>query len=356
MAVIGVNGSGKTSLLDAFSLLSASAEGNLSKKLSELGGISNILTRGKSEVMEFSLEAKTLEESFLKYEIRLATQGAGHAVIYDTLRHYDDFCNEQILLIDSLDGVACYRKLDRGENYAVEDTFIDSGETALSQVPKTFTHSELFRRILANTVKYQPIDVGPRSYVRLPQQMNPTFDPGMNGEDLLPFLYNIRETSQDKFEIITDTMRAAFPDFKEFGFPPVAAGMLTMTWKDSNFTRPLYINELSDGTLRFLWLASLLQSPTLPSIMMIDEPDISLHPQQMNLLVDLMREASGRTRLVIATHSDRIVRFVKPEELMVFDIDEEGGTSATYADSFDLEKWLSKYRLDELWSMGHLTL
>jgi predicted ATPase len=68
----------------------------------------------------------------------------------------------------------------------------------------------------------------------------------------------------------------------------------------------------------------------------------------MRLLVNLMREASARTRLVIATHSDRLIRFLEPKELMVFDIDENGETSAAYADSFDPERWLSKYKLGEL--------
>ena len=353
MTVIGVNGVGKTSLLDAFSLLSASAEGNLSKRLSELGGIGNILTRGKSGAMDFSVNMDISNHERFEYILQLVPQGAAYSIVSEVFNQWQGESPNWEKGSDSFDSHSSF--VTRKDNTLQFNVLADD-ETTLSQIPDAYKTAKTCRRILASTIKYHTIDVGPRSHVRLPQQMKPAADPGMNGEDLIPFLYNIRESSQDKFEIITDTMKAAFPDFKEFGFPPVAAGMLTMTWKDRNFSRPLYVNELSDGTLRFLWLASLLQSPILPSITMIDEPDVSLHPEQMRLLVDLMREASSRTRLVIATHSDRIVRFVKPEELMVFDIDEEGGTSAAYADSFDLESWLSKYRLDELWSMGHLTL
>ena len=74
----------------------------------------------------------------------------------------------------------------------------------------------------------------------------------------------------------------------------------------------------------------------------------------MHILVDLMREASTRTQLIIATHSDRFVRFLKPEELIIFDLDENGCTVANHGDSLDLEKWLFEYRLDELWMMGQL--
>jgi predicted ATPase len=184
--------------------------------------------------------------------------------------------------------------------------------------------------------------------------MRPATSPGINGEDMVPYLYYLRETSKEKFEIITDSLKAAFPDFVEFGFPPVAAGMLAMTWKDENFTKPLYIHELSEGSLRFLWLVSLLQSSALSAVTLIDEPDVSLHPELMRILIDLMREASERTQLIVATHSDRFVRFLDPHELKIFDLDENGCTKVTDAETLDLEKWLSEYRLDDLWSMGCL--
>jgi len=356
--IIGVNGVGKTSLLDAFSLLFASADGNLEKKLSALGGIANILTREKADALEFSVGIEIPNGAILKYKLNVTSQGMGYSITNEELfesRHQNQ--NPYILIETVGEGSVFYNPPNPPEQ---ERVFLDKearikSETALSQAPKTFIQTEKLRYILAKSIKYRTLDTGSKAPVRLPQQMSPVNEPGQNGEDLIPYLYNLRETSEAKFEAITDTVKAAFPDFKEFGFPPVASGMLTMTWKDKNFARPLYINELSDGTLRFLWLVSLLQSPTLPAITMIDEPDISLHPKQMRLLVDLMREASSRTRLIIATHSDRFVSFLEPKELLVFDINEEGETSATHADAFDLERWLDEYRLDELWSMGHLT-
>jgi predicted ATPase len=182
--------------------------------------------------------------------------------------------------------------------------------------------------------------------------MKPALLPGAEGEDLVPYLYYLRESERSRFEAIVDALRGAFPDFEELNFPPVAAGMLSMTWKDRNFTRPIYVHELSEGMLRFLWLVSLLQSPALSTITMIDEPEVSLHPELLSLLAELMREASMRTQLIVATHSDRFVRFLKPSELLVFDMDEAGGTTATWADAMDLEEWLEEYSLDELWRMG----
>ena len=353
--IIGVNGVGKTSLLDAFSLLSASADGNLGKKLLELGGIANILTRERANTLEFSVDIETTGRMSLHYELNIASQGMGYSITGEGLFESKRQNQNKFILIETLDGGSVYYNAHEQKRLSLDKGLRNKSETALSQIPKTLHQTENFRHMLAKSIKYRPLDIGSKAPVRLPQQMSPANEPGLNGEDLIPYLYNLRETSESKFEAITDAIKAAFPDFKEFGFPPVASGMFTMTWKDKNFSRPLYINELSDGTLRFIWLVSLLQSPDLPAITTIDEPDISLHPKQMCLLVDLMREASSRTRLIIATHSDRLMSFLEPKELLVFDINEEGETSATHADTLDLDRWLDDYRLGELWSMGHLT-
>ena len=130
--------------------------------------------------------------------------------------------------------------------------------------------------------------------------------------------------------------------------------MLTVTWKDRNFQKPLYLNELSEGTLRFLWLVSLLQSPVLPAVTMIDEPEVSLHPELLAILADVVRGAAKRTQLIVATHSDRLIRYMEPSEVAVMDISEDGFTQAAWADSLDLDAWLRDYSMDEVWRMGRM--
>ena len=142
--------------------------------------------------------------------------------------------------------------------------------------------------------------------------------------------------------------------FESLGFPPVAAGMIAMTWKDKAFKAPFYLNQLSEGTLRFLWLVSLLQSPQLPTITMIDEPEVSLHPELLALFAELLREASLRSHIVVGTHSDKLVGFLDPSEVVVMDIDEDGAATMTWADTFDLDAWLVDYSLDEVWQMGRI--
>ena len=124
-----------------------------------------------------------------------------------------------------------------------------------------------------------------------------------------------------------------------------------MTWKDRNFSQPFYMNQLSEGTLRFLWLTTLLLSKDLTAITLIDEPEVSLHPQLLSLLADLLREASQRTQLLVATHADRLIRALQPEEVLVSD-QEDGVTTMRWGDAFDLEHWMTDYTLDELWAMN----
>jgi len=74
----------------------------------------------------------------------------------------------------------------------------------------------------------------------------------------------------------------------------------------------------------------------------------------LQILTELMREASSRTQLFVATHSDRFISFLRPEEVLVCDYDETGGLTAKWADSLDLNEWLKDYTLDQLWGKGIL--
>jgi predicted ATPase len=114
------------------------------------------------------------------------------------------------------------------------------------------------------------------------------------------------------------------------------------------------MHQLSEGTLRFLWLATLLQSPGLTALTLLDEPEVSLHPELLSLLADLLREASNHTQLIVATHSDRLIRFLQPKEIVLMDSTDDGMTTMKWADELDLEKWLIDYSLDQLWSNGRL--
>ena len=105
--------------------------------------------------------------------------------------------------------------------------------------------------------------------------------------------------------------------------------------------------------MRFLWLTTVLISPSAASITCIDEPEVSLHPELLKLLAGLLQDASMRGQFIVATHSAELIRWLKPEEILVMDKD-EGRSNFTWADSLDLHEWLQEYTLDQLWLMGTL--
>jgi predicted ATPase len=318
--------------------------------ISDLGGMSSLLTAdGKTNAMKFALRISQQSGAPLDYGFRLAGEAVGYVISNEVLEEASD---NPTRYIDS-DGPRV-RYFDGG-GYIEPNWDYKSRETALSQVPKTHRKAETFRRLLDDISEvYHSLDVSTRAPVRMPQALTPAQVPGTDGADLISCLYTIRETARERFDAIEDALHAAFPAFQRLDFPPVAFGRPTLAWTETGFARQFYASELSEGTLRFLWLATLLQSPGLPKVTLIDEPEVSLHPEMLRLLADLMREASERTQLIVATHSDRFVRFLEPKELIVCDLDETGGMTATRADELDLGAWMEDYTLDQLWTKGIL--
>jgi len=320
MVLIGANGIGKTSVLDVFSLLARSARGELSDAISDLGGLPAIVTYDYAGGL-----ALGISDGRLQYRLRIHLKGRGYSI-------QDEALGDEL-------------ERQPGDNPL---------ETSLSQARKLSPDAEHFRQKLASSTYYRVLDVDPRSPVGLPQPLRPAVLPGTNGEELVSCLCHLRETERDRFEAIEDTLRAAFPGFDGLEFPQVAAETLALTWRDKNFSQPFYAHQLSGGMLRFLWLATLLQSTGLTDVTLLDQPEVSLHPDTLSLLGDLFREAARRTPLVIATHSDRLVRHLEPEEMVVMDANVDGSARLTWADKLDLGEWLAEYTLDEAWRRGRM--
>jgi predicted ATPase len=352
--MIGANGVGKTSILDIVDLLAVSANGGLNKRINELSGIGAILTIDRSKDLFFELDMPIIGYEPLKYSISLETMANSFAIASEQLsQERGRGSGGPFLHINSYYDNIKYHDIEKKTfvHPTWEHNYL---ETSLSQVPKMYNNPEDFRKRLASSTFYHVLNVDPRAPVRLPQPLRPAVLPGKNGEDIVSCLFNLRETNRDRFETVEDTLKAAFPGFERLDFPPVAAGTLAMTWKEKNYTTPIYMHQLSEGILRFLWLVTLLQSPGLTAVTLLDEPEVSLHPELLSQLADLFREASTRSQILVATHSDRLVKFLKPEEVLVMDLNEDGTTSAQWADTLDLQKWLDEYTLDELWRMGRM--
>lgn len=352
MVLIGANGAGKTSLMEALELISLSAQGKLADGLSAFGGPDGIATRVEPRGdISFGIQATLADGASWRYDLALHPgKGGGFSIP-----------NEELTLTGSVPATHIQSRLDKiryldpESGAMVEPSWSQNPhETSLAQVPKQFRRPEEFRAYLASSLRYHTLDIGNRSPIRTPQKLRPAPLPGANGEDLVSYLHFLREEHPHNYESLLDTLHVAFKSFEGLGYPSVAAGMFVLTWRDSTLSAPLYQGEFSEGLLRFIWLVALLHSPYLPNITMIDEPEVSIHPDLLNLLVDLFREAAQRTQLVVATHSERLIRYLSPSEILAMDLDEDGFTEAAWADSLDVDIWLEKYGLDEIWRMGQL--
>jgi predicted ATPase len=231
-----------------------------------------------------------------------------------------------------------------------------NNEAALSHVLKTYKETEMFRAHLADCLHYAGIDLGQAAPARQPQDVDPTACvPSASGDDLISVLFNLRGERHEAFERVLDALRAAYPDLGHLDFQAAARGKIVLRWIERNAPDAFEAFDLSEGTLRYLWLVTILLSPTPPAMLLIDEPEVSLHPVLLHLLAGLLKEAGERTQVVVATHSDRLIRWLEPGDLLICDKDDDGVHVRRGDDpALGLDAWMKDYTLDELWLAGQL--
>lgn len=360
--MIGPNGSGKTALLEVFLLLSRAARSELAKAIEAHGGLNAILPR-MSETPDclqiglvMSIEGEH-NRGPVCYRFALKSLGPGHYRIpFERLEwQLDPPTSEPLCYIDAQDDdVSVNLHPDRAESSPTR-TKREALELELATIPPApiLQPAGSLRRYLMDIMFYSSLDVGQRAVIRLPQSLTPATRPGPDGESLYSALYNLRTNHPNAYSRIEDALRVGFPGFERLEFPVVGAGQVTLTWYQEELAVPLYPNQLSEGTLRFLWLTTVLLAPDPPPLILIDEPEVSLHPELLKLLAGMLQDASIRGQVVVATHSPDLVRWLQPQEVLVLD-KIEGQTQFTWADTLDLEEWLEEYTLRDLWLMGTL--
>jgi predicted ATPase len=132
-----------------------------------------------------------------------------------------------------------------------------------------------------------------------------------------------------------------------------SGGSVQIFLHEGDFVIPA--SRLSDGTLRYLCLLAILCDPEPPPLICLEEPELGLHPDILPGLADLLREASGRTQLIVTTHSDILVdEMTETPECVLVCEKLEGKTEMKHLSSEELESWLKEYRLGELWIKGQL--
>ncbi|MCP4415402.1 MAG: AAA family ATPase [Chloroflexi bacterium] len=170
--------------------------------------------------------------------------------------------------------------------------------------------------------------------------------------NLASFLWWLEQEHESIYQIIRDTVQLVAPFFDDFLLRPQKSNgdeVVELEWRQKNSDYPFHSSQLSDGTLRFVALATALLQPNPPSTILLDEPELGLHPFALNILAGLIKQAAVKTQLIISTQSADLVDAFLPEDIIV--VDRHDGESRFQRLSAEgLSDWLTdEYSLGELW-------
>jgi len=175
--------------------------------------------------------------------------------------------------------------------------------------------------------------------------------------NLAAYLHLLREMEPRHYAVIVDTIRLAAPFFDDFELGPLELNTerVVLGWRERESGHRFGPHQLSDGTLRFIALCTLLLQPgeRRPEIMVIDEPELGLHPHAISLLGSMVRSASHDRQILLATQSVDLVNEFEPESIVVVD-HHAGESSFTRLRTEDLADWLEDYSIGELWEKNVL--
>lgn len=171
-----------------------------------------------------------------------------------------------------------------------------------------------------------------------------------DASNLAAFLYRLQQTEPLSFKLIENVVKSVAPYFKRFLLQPDRNDpkYITLEWEEVGSDMYLDAYSLSDGTIRFIALATILLQPGLPSTIIIDEPELGLHPFAINKLCGLIRKASLKTQVIIATQSVNILDCFSPEDIITVDR-QNSQTVFQRLDEKELKEWLEDYTLGEIW-------
>jgi predicted ATPase len=178
-----------------------------------------------------------------------------------------------------------------------------------------------------------------------------------DGSNLAAFLYLLREKHEDSYSIIVRTVRQVAPFFRDFALEPrgLNPNKINLEWSHEGTDAYFDASSLSDGTLRFMALATLFLQPAeyRPSVILVDEPELGMHPYAITLLAALMKQASTEAQVVVSTQSSLLLDHFEPEEVLVAER-VDGATRFNRLESSKLEPWLKSYSLGQLWEKNEL--
>lgn len=336
--LIGANGVGKSNIVSFFQMLNYAMSGSLQTYIGENGFADAFLYYGSktTDCIKAKLRFSD-EESENEYAFRLAF-AAGDSLIY----------TEETI---------SFQKKGRGKPFKLT---MDTGkkesqlyEEKDSMYDKTV---RVFVNLLKNCRYFQFHDTTKESKIRKKGYIGDNKFLRSNAGNLAAFLYGIKcqEGGEPYYQRIVRYIQQVMPQFGDFIMEPSVtdSNYISLDWREKNSDYIFGVNQISDGTLRFMALATLLlQSPkTMPSLIVIDEPELGLHPTAISILAGMIKKASETVQVVIATQSPRLLDEFSADKVVVIERDAQQRTSVfKQLSNEQLKAWEDEYTTSELW-------
>lgn len=367
--LVGINGSGKSNFIKAIRLLYEGVHGIGLQKLifEEWGGFLNVfncnesLKIGMKLVYEFELVGV---ESNFKYELII-----GGDYLF-TEKIYKKINNEENIYLHLDKGNGYVRKYDTGNEYIrIERYIIDNSDVILKSNELFFyqiihnnlifdirPHKDIFNMFfsIVRCGIYGYFDTTIDSVIRKPKSFS-LYEPLLsNGENIVQVLNNLQSNETLEYAKIEGMLRDINPNFKNLHFSLIGS-FQTITLVEKNLSRSVDIRNISDGTLRFLLLLSILYNPERGTLVCLDEPEIGLHPDMINTIAEGIKYAAQTgTQMFIATHSPLLLNAFELEDILIFEKDENNKSVVKTKSEEDFADWQGEFLAGQMWLRGQL--
>lgn len=342
--LIGQNGAGKSNFISVLRFLERVADQQLSRYVFDLGGVGSLLFNGG----EYSSNLKMLvhfgqeieNDKNLSYAIEIATNGYNYRI------------EDEFIITDSNKKL----RFDVDKFFPIRLTEEESHLQYAEMLPDV----SAVRKTLMGLIAYHFHDTSTNAGLKLPQAIDDIYRFKTEGENLAPFLFFLKNHHFDNYLRIVELVRLVYPQFRDFELEesPTAKNMILLRWSEKGTDNVFSAKQISDGTLRFICLATLLsipaQSNAVPSTILLDEPELGLHPYAINVLAELIKKASLSRQVIIATQSVTLINHFQPEDLIVVEREDNGETTFRKKDAESLKEWIEDFTLGELWENNFL--
>lgn len=318
--LIGANGSGKSNLISFFDLLNKVYNRNLNEYIGLQGGPDKILHKGQkvTDEISFKIEFDNYQNG---YSARLKLGVDGFVLL-----------SERLIF-----------KSDSG---------VEIGHGSMESRLKTTDNfrAKYVRKYLDGFRKYHFHDTSGNSpFTKSSHVINDIFYLYSDGSNLAAFLKEISESNKLVYNKILKTIQSIAPYFNDFRFEVNKEGYLRLQWTDK-FSEVVYgPTDLSDGTIRFIALTVLFMQPELPDTIIIDEPELGLHPSAIAKLAGMIKSSAAKgSQVILATQSTDLLGYFDPEDVLTVD-QLKGESVIKRLNPDNLKEWLNDYTIDDLW-------